>query len=64
MLAVVKQDRDNNAKKACKLQSKTIAGLVEKGYPDNAEDRQVNAAEEPNEDPAMNGMANISEEHY
>ena len=58
MLAVVKRGRGNNAEQTFKVRSRTIAGLIVR-EPEKQADRKE-PTRELNEDPAMNGEAEIS----
>ena len=60
MLPVVKRDRENNAEQAFKVRSRMIAGQVEKESVKKADGKEPQQVLD--EDPAMNGEAEISEE--
>jgi len=62
MLAVVKRDRENNAGQAFKVGSRTIAGQLEKESVKKADGKEPQQVLDEN--PAMNGEAEISEEYY
>ena len=63
MLAVVKRDRENNAEQAFKVRSRMVDELVQE-----KESEKIKEGKEPavplNDDPTMNGEAEISAEYY
>ena len=62
MLAVVKRDRENNAEHAFTVGSRMVDELVEKESEKKSEGKEPTG--QLDEDPAMNGEAEISAEYY
>ena len=63
MLPVVKRDRENNAEQAFKVRSRMVAELVQEKETDK-ETEGKEPAVPLNDDPTMNGEAEISAEYY